>query len=144
MPAIAKTDPETGATRSLVGHSLDVAHAVRAMLTHGVARERLSAAAGLSLTAVHVDRLAVLAGLHDFGKASNGFQERIRGISHGTGHVAEAVAAIRATVPGLSDMLFAALRVDLIDDWCEEPLTMLYAVFCHHGEPVEDRRIETC
>src|SRR5829696_5123510 len=60
MPAIAKTDPKTGATRSLVGHSLDVANAVLAMLTHGVARERLSTAAGLSLTAVHVDRLAVL------------------------------------------------------------------------------------
>jgi len=67
MPAIAKTDPKTGATRSLVGHSLDVANAVLAMLTHSVARERLSTAAGLSLTAVHVHRLAVLAGVHDFG-----------------------------------------------------------------------------
>src|SRR5829696_5517141 len=86
MPAIAKTDPKTGATRSLVGHSLDVANAVLAMLTHSVARERLSTAAGLSLTAVHVHRLAVLAGVHDFGKASNGFQERIRGVSRGTGH----------------------------------------------------------
>src|SRR5215204_1823395 len=144
MPAIAKTDPKTGATRSLVGHSLDVANAVLAMLTHSVARERLSTAAGLSLTAVHVDRLAVLAGVHDFGKASNGFQERIRGVSRGTGHVAEAVAAVRATVPGLSDKLLAALRADLVDDWCEEPLAMLYALLCHNGEPVEDRRIEAC
>jgi len=47
-------------------------------------------------------------------------------------------------VPGLSDKLLAAVRADLVDDWCEEPLAMLYALLCHHGEPVEDRRIEAC
>src|SRR5260370_744512 len=50
MPALAKTDRATGQTRSLVGHSLDVAHCVHAMLRRGVCRERLGMAAGIQLT----------------------------------------------------------------------------------------------
>src|SRR6516165_8647330 len=94
MKAIAKTDRATGETRSLIGHSLDVAHCVHAMLTQGVARSRLGAAVGISLTDIHAERLAVLAGLHDFGKSTNGFQDRINGRCRGTGHVAEAVAVV--------------------------------------------------
>src|SRR6478672_620869 len=96
MTAIAKSDRQTGSTRSLIGHSLDVAHCVHAMLTRGASRRRLGAAAGLDLSDVHVARLAVLAGLHDMGKSTNGFQERINGMGRGTGHVAEAVAVVNA------------------------------------------------
>jgi CRISPR-associated endonuclease/helicase Cas3 len=92
MIAIAKTDRASGTTRTLIGHSLDVAYAARAMLRQGVSRNRLSAAAGMPLTDVHIERLAVLVGLHDFGKATRGFQDRIRGHSRGSGHVAEALA----------------------------------------------------
>src|SRR5580704_16738500 len=88
MTALAKTDRATGQTRSLIGHSLDVAHCVHAMLTRGVARERLGMAAGIVLNDVHAARLAVLAGVHDMGKATNGFQDRIHGRGRGTGHVA--------------------------------------------------------
>src|ERR1700680_2737636 len=77
MTAIAKTDRATGETRSLIGHSLDVAHCVHAMLTRGVARERLGMAAGIALTDVHAARLAVLAGIHELGKSTNGLQDRI-------------------------------------------------------------------
>ena len=45
MRAIAKTDRVSGTTRSLIGHSLDVAYAARAMLQQGAGRDRLSAAA---------------------------------------------------------------------------------------------------
>ncbi len=143
MTAIAKTDRVTGATRSLIGHSLDVAHCVHAMLTRGVARARLSAAAGILLTDAHVARLAVLAGLHDLGKSTNGFQERIRGRGPGTGHVAEAVAVIRAN-GALPDTVRAAVHAEIINDWCEDPDGVLYAIFCHHGEPVEGPRINAC
>src|SRR6478672_12850357 len=96
MTAIAKTDRETGATRSLIGHSLDVAHCVHEMLGRGVARRRLSMACGFPLDDVHTARISVLAGLHDMGKSTNGFQDRINGRGRGSGHVAEAVAVMNA------------------------------------------------
>ena len=62
-----------------------------------------------------------------YGRALNG-----RG--PGSGHVAEAVASIRANVPDVTTKLLAAMRADLINDWCDDPDNLLYAVFCHHGE----------
>jgi CRISPR-associated endonuclease/helicase Cas3 len=143
MTALAKTDRATGQTRSLIGHSLDVAHCVHAMLTRGVGLERLGMAAGIVLTDVHAARLAVLAGLHDMGKATNGFQDRIHGRDRGTGHVAEAIAVVNAQ-GGLPDAVRSALRADMINDWCDGPQSVLYATFCHHGEPVPAPRISAC
>jgi CRISPR-associated endonuclease/helicase Cas3 len=140
MAAIAKTDRETGATRSLIGHSLDVAHCVNAMLGRGASRKRLGAAVGLELNDVHVARLSVLAGLHDLGKATNGFQDRISGRGPGTGHVAEAVAVVNAQ-GALCDAVRSAICADLINTWCDDPQSVLYAIFCHHGEPVAQPRI---
>jgi CRISPR-associated endonuclease/helicase Cas3 len=140
MAAIAKTDRETGATRSLIGHSMDVAHCVQAMLSHGASRRRLGAAAGLELNDVHVARLSVLAGLHDMGKSTNGFQDRINGRGVGTGHVAEAIAIVNAQGP-LSDAVRTAICAEMINAWCDDPHGILYAIFCHHGEPVAQPRI---
>jgi CRISPR-associated endonuclease/helicase Cas3 len=144
MVAIAKTDRASDATRTLIGHSLDVAYAARAMLLQGACRDRLSAAARMPLTVVHIDRLAVLVGLHDFGKATLGFQDRIRGRSRGSGHVAEALAVVRAagTIP---DAVRKALRADdLLNHWCDDAWATIYAVICHHGEPVGEDRIAQC
>ena len=137
MTAIAKTDRETGATRSLIGHSLDVAHCVHEMLGRGVARRRLSMACGIALNDVHAARIAVLAGLHDMGKSTNGFQDRINGRGRGSGHVAEAIAAIRASGE-IPNAIREAMRADVLDQWCDNPIDLLYAVFCHHGEPVSE------
>ena len=140
MAAIAKSDRASGATRSLIGHSLDVAHCVHAMLARGVSRERLGAAAGVALNDVHIERLAVVAGLHDMGKSTNGFQDRINGRNRGTGHVAEAAAVVNAQ-GALSDAVRSAMRADLINAWFDDPVSALYAIFCHHGEPVAQSRI---
>jgi CRISPR-associated endonuclease/helicase Cas3 len=144
LTALAKNDRTTGEQRSLVGHSLDVAHCVHSMLSRGVARLRLASAAGVAFTDAHADRIAFIAGLHDMAKATNGFQDRINGRGCGSGHVAEAVASIRAYVPNLSDSILAAIRADLIKSWSDDPDALLYAVFCHHGEPVSERRIFGC
>src|SRR5437763_12407495 len=126
MLALAKTDRATGQTRSLLGHSLDVAHCAHAMLTRGVGLERLGMAAGISLTPVHAARLAVLAGLHDMGKSTNGFQDRIHGRGRGTGHVAEAIAVVNAK-GRLPDAVRSALRAEMINEWCDDPEGVLYA-----------------
>ena len=141
MTALAKLDRSTGAKRTLIGHSLDIAHCVHAMLTRGVSRRRLGAAIGLDLSDVHVARLAVLAGLHDMGKATHGFQDRINGRGRGTGHVAEAVAVVNAQ-GALSAKARLAICADLINAWCDDPQSVLYAIFCHHGEPVPQPRID--
>ena len=116
MTAIAKTGA-SGATRSLVGHSLDVAYAAHKILSTGVTRARLSTLAGFPLTDVHVDRLSVLVGLHDFGKATQGFQVRIGALA-GTdgGHLAEALAALRHSKIGAA--LSKAMRGPIISGWC--------------------------
>jgi CRISPR-associated endonuclease/helicase Cas3 len=143
MRAIAKTDRVSGTTRTLIGHSLDVAYAARAMLHRGACRGRLSAAAGMTLSDVHIDRLAVLVGLHDFGKATRGFQDRICGRSRGSGHVAEALAVVGAA-GATPDAVRAALRADLLNRWCDDAGATIYAIICHHGEPVGEARIAQC
>jgi CRISPR-associated endonuclease/helicase Cas3 len=113
------------------------------MLRQGVSRDRLAAAAGMPLTDVHLDRLAVLVGLHDFGKATRGFQDRIRGRSRGSGHVAEALAVVGAAGK-IPDAVRAALRADLLNGWYKDAGATIYAVICHHGEPVGEARIAQC
>ena len=100
MTAIAKTDRETGATRSLVGHSLDVAHCVHEMLSRGVARRRLSMACGIPLNNVHTSsartRSSGRSARH--GKVNKRISRSYQwGRGRGTGHVAEAVAVIKAS-----------------------------------------------
>jgi CRISPR-associated endonuclease/helicase Cas3 len=142
VTAIAKTSP-TGATRSLVGHSLDVAYAAHEILTTGVTRARLSTLAGFPLTDVHVDRLCVMVGLHDFGKATQGFQVRIGALA-GTdgGHLAEALAALRHSKIGAA--LSKAMRGPIISSWSANPAGLFDAIIGHHGRPVSDSDILRC
>ncbi len=131
VTAIAKTN-SSGATRSLIGHSLDVAYAAQTILSTGVSRARLSTLAGISLTDVHVDRLSVLVGLHDFGKATQGFQVRIGALAGADGgHLAEAHAGLRHSK--ISAALAKAMRGPIISGWCDNPASMFDALIGHHG-----------
>jgi CRISPR-associated endonuclease/helicase Cas3 len=142
VTAIAKTN-SNGVTRSLVGHSLDVAHAAHKILTTGVTRARLSILGGFPLTDVHVDRLSVLVGLHDFGKATRGFQVRI-GVLAGAdgGHLAEAHAGLRH--PKIGAALAQAMRGPIITRWCDNPVSTFDALIGHHGQPVSEPDILRC
>ena len=142
MTAIAKTNPN-GATRSLVGHSLDVAYAAQKILSRGVTRASLSILAGFPLTDVHVDRLSVLVGLHDFGKATQGFQVRIGALAGADGgHLAEAHAGLRHSKIGTA--LAKAMRGPIISGWCDNPASMFDALIGHHGQPVPEPDILRC
>jgi CRISPR-associated endonuclease/helicase Cas3 len=142
LTAIAKTDG-SGATRSLIGHSLDVAYAAHKILTTGVTRARLSTLAGFPLTDLHIDRLSVLVGLHDFGKATQGFQVRIGALTGADGgHLSEAHAGLRHST--VSAALARAMRGSIISGWCVNPASMFDAVIGHHGQPVPEPDIVRC
>ncbi len=121
-----------GLWHSVIGHCLDVAVVARRLMGLPVLRARLSAATGNCLTDVQIDRLAVIAGIHDAGKCLAGFQaKRTQNLTIGQGHVAEFLAALQ-----VSQSVRDAIRIDLLREWFHEPLPVLIASICHHGEPV--------
>src|SRR5215467_770313 len=126
----AKTAP-TGATCSLIQHCHQVAVMARDLMASPVMRSRLAAAFETELTDTHLDRLGILAGLHDLGKALKGFQDKLEGTTlTSRGHVAEALAVL-ATKPDTRK----AVRLPLLLEWFERVSDALYVSICHHGEP---------
>jgi hypothetical protein len=71
----------------------------RELMAPAVLRRRLATAFETNLTDIHLDRLAILAGIHDLGKALKGFQDKLeRTPLTSRGHVAEALAVLMATL----------------------------------------------
>src|SRR5262249_27700721 len=98
---------------------------------------RLATAFETGLTDIHLDRLAILAGIHDLGKALKGFQDKLEGTSlTSRGHVAEALAVLMAR-PDTQK----AVQLPLLFQWFESLSDAMYVSICHHGEPVADDRI---
>jgi CRISPR-associated endonuclease/helicase Cas3 len=98
-------------------------------------RKRLEAAAGRQLTEGDLDRLAVLALLHDLGKANLGFQDKAHDPRSHVGHVAPIQALV--SEPDLGERLFGVLS-DLWT-WSDQPEALeafLLAAWSHHGMPV--------
>jgi hypothetical protein len=77
-----------------------------------VLRRRLAVAFAVAeLTDIHLDRLAVLAGIHDFGKALKGFQDKLEPFfnstlaeSRGHGPVAGSVGIEGGVVSGVINL----------------------------------------
>ena len=132
----AKTSP-SGAVCSLIDHCHHVAVMARRLMASSVLQRRLATAFDVDLTEQQLDRLAILAGLHDFGKALKGFQDKLEGTPlTSRGHVSEALAVL-ASNAGVQ----SAIQLPLLADWFEPLPHALYAAICHHGEPVGDDRI---
>src|ERR1700722_18730212 len=132
----AKTAP-SGTTCSLLDHCHHVAVMARRLMVSSVLRQRLATALAAHLTEQHLDRLAILAGLHDFGKALKGFQDKLEGTTlTSRGHVAEALAVLANNAAVQS-----AIQLPLLTEWFEPVAQTLYAAICHHGQPVGDDQI---
>ncbi len=102
-----------------------------------ILRRRLAAAFGTDLIEQHLDRLAILAGLHDFGKALKGFQDKLEGTTlTSRGHVSEALAVLANNAA-----VQTAIQLPLLAEWFEPVHHALYTAICHHGEPVGDDQI---
>jgi CRISPR-associated endonuclease/helicase Cas3 len=132
----AKTAP-SGETCSLLDHCRHVAVMARRLMASPVLQRRLSTAFEVNVTEQHLDRLAILAGLHDFGKALKGFQDKLEGTPlTSRGHVSEALAVLAN-----SAAVQSAIQLPLLAEWFDPVHHALYATICHHGQPVGDDQI---
>ena len=132
----AKTAP-SGATCSLLDHCRHVAVMARRLLSSPVLRRRLAAAFETDLTERHLDRLAILAGMQDLGKALKGFQDKLEGTPlTSRGHVSEALAVLANNADVRS-----AIQLPLLTEWFEPVHHAIYTAICHHGQPVGDDQI---
>ena len=129
----------------LVCHCLDVGIVLRALLDLPAIRRALERAGGRGLEARDLDRLAVLAMLHDLGKLNLGFQYKVFDLRQPrAGHVRELAAVFDDEV--LAEALAAAIGIDALEAWCAgdgDLESLLYAVWSHHGWPVSfDPRVD--
>ncbi len=122
----------------LIAHAADVAAVVEALLQKTLLRRRIATLIGWDdLTEVHVARLAVLAALHDAGKANHGFQDQaFDPHSKSPGHVRPIVEMLCADDPV---RWLEPLGIRAMASWfaSEEVFYhFLLATWGHHGRPV--------
>ena len=119
----------------LVAHSADVASVFRVLLQETSLRNRLSALSDEGLTEVHVKRLAVLAALHDAGKANQGFQNRAFGEQARDDHLTPIVGML-STVEKRR-IIGDALGLRDLTSWFDDMGEWLRTTWSHHGWPVD-------
>lgn len=141
--------PEHTLTHSLQDHMTDVAAVLHRLLYLPAVQRALQQAAGRPLTEVDRARLAVLAFLHDIGKANTGFQGRYwddgpprpRGwhtqpCGHGPQGWSLFVDALRGQA--WPQRIVAGLPLDAMGEWGDACLDLLHASISHHGRPVQE------
>jgi CRISPR-associated endonuclease/helicase Cas3 len=128
----------------LLDHLIDVACCFAALASCPAVRRALETTADRPLDDVDVQRLTVLALLHDIGKASAGFQVKFwevgapRGWPLPGGHGSEALQLLAAGSPNQGAPYRARLGLPLaeMDAWGEVTLGLLVASISHHGRPL--------
>ncbi|MCB1817224.1 MAG: CRISPR-associated helicase Cas3' [Gammaproteobacteria bacterium] len=125
----------------LLDHLVDVAYCVERICRCNSVRRALTSAAQRELDGADLARLAVIALLHDIGKASSSFQSKrwAAGQRPGywpnpSGHGAQAIYLFQddEKVAHLLD----ALPVQEMVNWGAALIPLLYASFSHHGRPL--------
>lgn len=129
-------------TLPLWAHCLDVALVFRRLTNVPAIRARIISAAGEDLAEENLDRLAVLAFLHDLGKTNLGFQSRpFDPTAKRVGHTLELGPLL------LESELSNRLRpvVEVILHWFAQPEdceSYLLATWSHHGRPLSLARLQ--
>lgn len=132
----------------LAEHSMDVAAVFEALAALPSIRARLERLAGGELTETIIARLAVLAFLHDIGKASVGFQSKslpteLRGRWladariewNQCGHT-RVVAGLLFNAEVKRKMIVTGFPLADMDRWGSPVLDLWLAAISHHGEPI--------
>lgn len=147
MSPWGKHDPNAmPAFHPLTDHCLDVAVAFRHIVSVGRIHSALQACTPSPIGESHLDRLAVMAYLHDVGKCNRGFQAKSEpGASATAGHVIEGAALLYpGELIGRWPDEWRTLLQDMVG-WFEEGETslcaMLLAAISHHGRPVSDNDV---
>lgn len=136
-----KFDSITGAWLPLSAHSLDVAMVFRALCDLPGINRTLRTAAQSTLTPQQLDRLAVLAMLHDAGKANLGFQFKIFDrTAPRAGHIRELAPILDPQVydQDLHTSFVSNLPPEMWEWFDKEgdAYSYLMAIFSHHGRPL--------
>jgi len=122
----------------LIDHCVDVAVCAEQLLLSTKLNERLAALEGRRrLDRTTVARLAVLAGLHDIGKAGHGFQNKVLPDLPTSGHVGEGLTLLTHYMRKPFGLV---ARRELLQSWGadeEDPFLLYRAAVCHHGRFVE-------
>lgn len=125
----------------LAAHCLDVGVMFRALSEMPAMHRALVESSERPITDFDVDRLALLAMLHDAGKANLGFQRKVLSPEYPrAGHVRELAPLLDAEVsdPDLQRRFLDVLG-PTIGDWFADDVDAycyLLATFSHHGRPV--------
>jgi len=141
---ITKNDKgEVSSWLSLEDHCTDVAAVFRELSKVSGIRRQLNAAAGFHLQDGQIERLSVLACLHDLGKCNNGFRRKAfpdgRNLA---GHVQEVGVFLRDRE--LQPAFLEAIGYAQLQNWCvseEGVLRLLLASVSHHGKPIEPEAV---
>lgn len=122
----------------LASHCLDVAVVFRCLVNLPTIRQRLKVATGRSLSNTQCDRLAVIALLHDLGKANLGFQDKVFDKRRArAGHIRELAPLLAEDT--LCGRLAESLEYGRIANWFDPPdslTSLLLAAWSHHGDPL--------
>ncbi|MCK0509946.1 CRISPR-associated helicase Cas3' [Aromatoleum buckelii] len=142
-------DVDSGIVRihPLVDHMIDVAACFIALCRCRAIHRALETAAARKLTKQDMARLAVLAFLHDIGKANSGFQAKrwknerdipaIWPVHVHAGHGSEAFKLFDE--PSANDAI--APLVEQLCTWGDAADSLLIASVSHHGRPIKDAPI---
>ncbi len=138
----------------LPDHCADVAACCEALLMQPVIRRRLARLGGLDdLAGGQIERLSVLAALHDAGKFNVGFQNKaLLHPEFTSGHVAPILGLFDPNFwDEKTERLSVALCFDELARWCVDEASfahLFFASLAHHGKPVrpyqKDGRTRRC
>lgn len=137
-------DGKACAQHFLVDHMVDVAACLERLVRCRSIWRALERSAGRALTERDIARLAVLAFLHDIGKANSGFQAKRwkrepdvpKNWPAHAGHGVEALKLFDSD--NRLEHLRMLLPVDEMSEWGEACYRLLVASISHHGRPLVD------
>jgi len=147
-----KRNGEAIHTHPLIDHMLDVAACFAELSRCRAIRRAIENTAGRDLDDADLARLAVLAFLHDIGKANAGFQSR-RWVSADEGprtwprapygHSAEGWALVTGNVGSTATSVLSGLPLSDFSAWGVNAVSkLLQASISHHGRPVMDEPLK--